>query len=123
MYIQFTLTDQQLNQRTFGKRDTASTWHNAGPVGLPVGGRARSLLILNNTMLMGSVSGGIFKSVDSGNSWFPVSDMMANIAIGCLAAKADWSVIYAGTGEGWFNNAARRGAGIFVSYDGAEFIV
>lgn len=76
-------------------------------------------------MYAGCVAGGVWKSLDGGNSWNPLTDMMANIAVSTLAAASDFSVIYAGTGEGYYNIDARRGAGIFVTTDGIiyEFLI
>src|SRR4029079_17764724 len=53
-----------------------------------------------------------------GASWAPLTDLMANIAIGTLAFQpGNANTIYAGTGEGYFNGDAIRGAGIFRSTD------
>ncbi len=104
------------------KRSMSSQWTNAGPNNVGVGGRTRALLVQPGTnpftMYVGCVAGGVWKSVDGGNSWSPLTDMMANIAIGSLAATSDFSAIYAGTGEGYLNVDAERGAGIFVTYNG-----
>src|SRR5262249_28177388 len=51
--------------------------------------------------------------------WFPLNDFMANLAIGCMVMDpTDPNVIYAGTGEGYSNIDALRGAGIFKTTDG-----
>jgi len=95
-------------------------WHGPGNVG----GRIRGLLIhptSPNLMWIGSVSGGIWRSNDSGQTWQPVSDFLASLAVSCLAIDPiDRNVLYAGTGEGFFNNHAVRGAGIFRSSDGGN---
>ena len=72
-------------------------------------------------MLAAGVSGGVFKTEDGGASWRPVADLLENIAISTLAMDPDDpDVIYAGTGEGFFNGDAVRGLGIFKSTNGGE---
>ncbi len=96
------------------------SWESLGPGN--IGGRVRSISINpTNTLdiLIGSVSGGIWRTFNGGDSWFPVHDFMANLAVSTLARKpTDASVIYAGTGEGFGNIDAIQGAGIFRSLDG-----
>ncbi|MFN3728475.1 MAG: hypothetical protein ACK4XJ_02020 [Fimbriimonadaceae bacterium] len=96
------------------------TWTERGPRN--VSGRKRSLLIHPtnpNLMWSGSVSGGIWKSTDGGANWAPVDDMFENLAIGCMAmTPGNPNVMYAGTGEGFFNIDAVRGAGIFKTTNG-----
>src|SRR5207244_5056281 len=69
-----------------------------------------------------SVGGGVWHTTDGGASWSPVDDKMANLAVCCMAMDpTDPNVIYAGTGEGFFNVDALRGAGIFCTRDGAQW--
>jgi hypothetical protein len=80
------------------------SWSALGPTN--IGGRTRSIIIDSNTpstMLVGSVGGGIWRSDDGGASWLPVDDLMANLAVCCLAMDpTDSRIVYAGTGEGFF---------------------
>ena len=90
------------------------TWLGPGNIG----GRVRSILIhptLTNILWCGSVSGGVWKSTNSGASWLPLDDFMANLAVACMAMDpTNADIIYAGTGEGANPYAhALRGAGIF----------
>jgi len=95
-------------------------WTARGPTN--VGGRTRSLLVhptQPQRMWAGSVSGGIWYSSNGGASWAPVDDRLQNLAIGCLAFDPqNPNVMYAGTGEGYFNGDAIRGLGIYKSVDG-----
>ena len=98
----------------------SSGWTSLGPGN--IGGRVRSLLIhptTPNTMWVGSVGGGVWKTTNSGVSWFPLDDFMANLAVGCMVMDpADPNIIYAGTGEGFGNADAIDGAGIFKTTNG-----
>ena len=101
-------------------RSSGIQWIDRGPNN--VAGRTRSLLIhptQTNRMWAGSVGGGIWYSQDRGATWVAVNDFMKNLAISSMAMDPqNPSTMYAGTGEGYFNGDAIRGAGIFKSIDG-----
>jgi photosystem II stability/assembly factor-like uncharacterized protein len=96
------------------------SWAFLGPNN--IGGRIRSILIHPTDptkMWIGSVSGGIWKSTNSGEEWSIVNDFMSNMAVGCMAIDpVTPATMYAGTGEGYFNGHAIQGAGIFKTTDG-----
>lgn len=98
------------------------SWVERGPSN--IGGRTRTLLIhptVTSRMWAGSVGGGIWRSDNSGVSWYPLDDWMGNLAIGCLAMDpANSSVMYAGTGEGYGNFDAISGEGIWKSTNGGS---
>ena len=96
------------------------TWQPLGPTNQ--GGRTRSLLIdpgTPTTMYAGGVDGGVWKTIDGGSNWTPLTDLiMSNLAVVSLAfLPGTTSTIFAGTGEGFRNGDAIRGAGIFKSAD------
>jgi photosystem II stability/assembly factor-like uncharacterized protein len=97
-----------------------ASWSTHGPGN--VGGRIRALVIdpaAPDTMFIGSVSGGIWKTTNGGTSWTPVDDFMANLAVSSIVVQPGApAVMYAGTGEGFYNADGIRGAGIFKSTDG-----
>ena len=97
-----------------------TSWTAIGPGN--IGGRVRALVIhptSPNTMWIGSVGGGIWKTTNGGTSWSPMNDFMANLAVSTLIIDpADPDIIYAGTGEGFYNSDGIRGAGIFKTVDG-----
>jgi hypothetical protein len=98
----------------------AGDWTWLGPGN--IGGRVRSIVIhpvQPNVWFAGSVSGGIWKTTNSGASWAPVDDFMGNLAVSSLVMHPlDPNVMYAATGEGFFNDDGIAGAGIFKSADG-----
>lgn len=97
-------------------------WQPLGPGN--IGGRTRALLIhptTPSTMWAAGVAGGIWKSTDGGNSWTPKADLLVNIAVNSMMLDPrNPDILYAGTGEGFFNGDAIRGAGILKSTDGGE---
>jgi photosystem II stability/assembly factor-like uncharacterized protein len=110
--------DGGLEFRTAGIDTNSWTWLGPGNIG----GRMRSILIhpsTPNTMWIGGVDGGVWKTLNGGASWFPLNDFMANLAVVSLVMDpTDANTIYAGTGEGTSNIDAIRGAGIFKTTDG-----
>jgi photosystem II stability/assembly factor-like uncharacterized protein len=98
-------------------------WKPLGPGN--IGGRTRSMAIHpvdHATMWAGSVGGGIWRTVDAGQTWTPVDDFMANLAVTTLVMDpTNPDVIYAGTGEGFGNVDALRGGGIFRTTDGIHW--
>lgn len=97
-------------------------WVERGPGN--VGGRTRGLVIDRNdptgaTWLAGSVSGGIWRTTTSGNTWTPVTEDAPRLSISSIAqAPSDPQILYAGTGEGFPNGDAAIGDGILKSVDG-----
>ncbi|MBI4788332.1 MAG: hypothetical protein HY782_14970 [Chloroflexi bacterium] len=95
------------------------SWIEAGPKN--VGGRIRSILPLSaSTVLIGSVSGGLWKTTNccsTSTTWAPIDDWMANLGISSLIMDpTNANVMYAGTGE--TSGTGFRGAGVFKSTDG-----
>ena len=97
--------------------ESLATWTNLGPGN--IGGRTRAIVIdptSPNTMYAAAVTGGVWKSINGGASWFPTSDLMANLNICALAMdRANSNVLYAGTGELY---TRWRGNGVFKTSDG-----
>ena len=95
------------------------TWTSLGPGN--IGGRTRSILIhptTPNIIYAAGVAGGVWKSVNSGATWTPIADLIANIAVCSMAFDPkNPNTIYVGTGEGFPNSDAVRGAGIFKTLD------
>ncbi|PID46590.1 MAG: hypothetical protein CSB47_03170 [Proteobacteria bacterium] len=94
-------------------------FENYGPGNF--GGRVRSLVVhpeYPDRILTAGVSGGVWKTVDGGETWHAQSDFLSNIAISCMVIDPDRpDTVYMGTGEGFFGWGMARGMGIFVSHD------
>ena len=101
------------------KSSGISGWSALGPGN--IGGRIRSIIVKptdGTQMLVGAVSGGVWKTSDGGTSWSPTMDNAAEMAIDCMVIDpGNNSVVYAGTGEGWGNVDAVYGGGIYKSTD------
>jgi len=106
---------------------SAISWQERGPNN--IGGRVRALIFdlndaTNNTVFAGSVSGGLWKTTNFKNAsptWTQISSVSANLAITTLAQDPRIgfkNIMYAGTGEGYFNADAVNGLGIYKSTDG-----
>ncbi|MEK7328094.1 MAG: hypothetical protein AAB217_22860 [Chloroflexota bacterium] len=99
---------------------TPGSWTWIGPGN--IGGRIRAIVIhptTPNTMWIGSVSGGIWKTTDGGASWSIQDDFMANMAVSTMIMDpTNSNTLYAGTGEGFYNIDGIRGAGIFKTTNG-----
>jgi photosystem II stability/assembly factor-like uncharacterized protein len=115
--------EQANSMNSNNKRVVNTVWKELGPDN--VGGRTRAFLQdkdTPSTMLVGGVSGGLFRSTTRGSSWNPVNDLEENLNISCIAQNTDGIIVY-GTGEGQFvqvdgtlrGTPGFAGAGIFIS--------
>src|SRR5205085_10446013 len=73
------------------------------------------------TLLIGSASGGVWKSEDGGTTFHPVFDKQPVKSIGAVALDPTNSqVMWAGSGESWTRNSVSAGNGVYKSTDGGE---
>jgi hypothetical protein len=100
----------------------ANKWTERGPN--DVGGRVRAMMFdptdnTNKKVFAGGVGGGLWYNTDitsGSSSWVAVNDFWANLAVSCIAYDpSSTSTFYIGTGEGFGNSDAIRGAGIWKS--------
>ncbi|MFK8010559.1 MAG: WD40/YVTN/BNR-like repeat-containing protein [Marinicellaceae bacterium] len=104
----------------------STAWEPLGPGN--IGGRTRSFVFHpnnNNVLFAAGVSGGVWKTENSGEMWFPIADDLANINVGALAIDNHQpETIYAGTGELYRKTlrpySSMTGAGIFKTIDGGQ---
>jgi len=130
-YIDYSLYERAMDHikstnisRTVG--DVIS-WTPVGPGN--IGGRTRAILIDPGDplrMFAAGIAGGVWRTTNGGASWEATSDLLDTIAVSTLAfqqqgtASVNTNVIYAGTGEAFFNIDAVRGAGILKTTDGGN---
>ncbi|PYL51578.1 MAG: sialidase, partial [Verrucomicrobia bacterium] len=73
------------------------------------------------TLYVGSASGGVWKSDDSGTRYRPVFDEQSVQSIGAIALDPKNSKnVWVGTGESWTRNSVSIGDGMYKSTDGGE---
>lgn len=102
--------------------DTAAfstlAWRNIGPLR---GGRsvaAAGSAARPNEYYMGTTGGGVFKTVDGGETWVPVSDRFFGGTIGAIAvSESHPDVVYVGGGEFPIRGNVSHGDGVYKSLD------
>ena len=107
----FSYEQSEKNRST---REASQNWAFIGPNN--VAGRTRALLVDNQdktTLWAGGVSGGLWKSINDGQSWTPVDrENIENLSISTICQTPD-GTIYFGTGES--EGTGFRGDGIYKS--------
>jgi len=97
-------------------------WRNIGPANMM--GRISSVDALRDdyrTVLIGSASGGVWKSTNAGNTVEPIFDRYGSQSIGdAKFFQSDPSTIWVGTGEDTNRNSVGWGDGVYKSTDGGE---
>jgi uncharacterized protein (TIGR03437 family) len=110
--------------KLIGPRPSITT---TGPsAGAPLAsGRVTSLAVdprNSDVAYLGAAEGGVWKTLDGGRNWLPLTDDQISLAIGSLAIDASApDTVYAGTGEENFaGNDSYYGAGVLKSTDGGK---
>jgi len=100
----------------------AFKWRNIGPANMS--GRVSDIEALDEdftTVLIGSASGGVWKSVNAGTTWVPIFDTYGAASIGDVAFyQPNPDIIWVGTGEKNPRNSIAWGDGIYKSTDGGK---
>ncbi len=114
-FISFELSAQKISLDQFKNMKP----RNIGPAGMS--GRVTSIdAVYTNPdiIYLGTASGGVWKTENSGTTWKPIFDEQSIINIGSLAIQqSNPSVLWVGTGEGNPRNSLNIGDGIFKSLD------
>ena len=96
-------------------------WRLIGPYR---GGRALAVTGVRgrpDVFYMGSVSGGVWKTVNAGGTWTPLTDHQPIASIGSIAVPdSDPNMIYVGTGEGCPRGDVTYGNGVWKSLDAGK---
>ncbi|MGH2487940.1 MAG: WD40/YVTN/BNR-like repeat-containing protein, partial [Ktedonobacterales bacterium] len=108
----------------------SGNWHPIGPAPINVGyttysGRVSALAVdpttsgASTTIYLGAAGGGVWKSVNNGVSWGPLTDGQQSLAIGAIALDPNNSqIVYVGTGEPNQSADSYFGDGILKSTNG-----
>ncbi|MBN09255.1 MAG: glycosyl hydrolase [Flavobacteriaceae bacterium] len=84
-------------------------------------GTATGIINDSKTYYMGTAGGGVWKTVDAGNTWKCISDGFFGGSIGAIAvAESDPNIIYVGEGEQTLRGNVSSGKGIWKSLDAGE---
>ena len=75
-----------------------------------------------NEYYFGATGGGLWKTVDGGNEWFPVTDgQISCSSIGAVAvAETNPDIVYIGGGEIQLRGSITQGDGVYKSIDGGK---
>ncbi len=96
-------------------------WREIGPFR---GGRsvtATGIVGNPNVYYFGGVGGGVWKSIDAGQTWSNITDNYFGGTIGAVAvAESDPNVIYVGEGEQGLRNNVSSGWGVWKSTDAGQ---
>jgi hypothetical protein len=104
-----------------------SNWLPAGPFSFtetgswsPGQGRVNTLVVDPNNInvyYIGTPGGGVWKSVDAGVNWIPLTDFLPEIGASAIAVdKNNSNIVYIGTGDD--DGGDTRGIGLLKSTDG-----
>jgi len=100
--------------RNTGSKNLDLGWVSAGPDN--VGGRTRAILTFAedpSTVIIGSVSGGLYKSTNAGANWSAITSFDSNVAVSSIARTGNGK-IFVGTGHRYDTFV---GDGLYVSED------
>jgi photosystem II stability/assembly factor-like uncharacterized protein len=113
----FPIQAQQYSEQSFG----AMKWRQIGPFR---GGRVLAVTGVPGdpaTFYFGAVAGGVWKTIDAGGTWKPVSDKDGITSVGAIAvSESDHNVVYVGTGEACIRGNITYGNGVYRSVDGGQ---
>jgi len=74
-----------------------------------------------NVFYMAAVNGGVWKTTDFGNTWFPIFDDQDTGSVGAIAvAPSDPNILYVGSGEGLQRPDLSTGDGVYKSMDAGK---
>jgi len=112
------VTNKRYDSDAHGYRDPV--WSNSGGGAGLVGGRVTALAADGSTLYMGAADGGVWKSVNGGSNWVPLTDDAPTLSIGALAVNPVDHSLWVGTGEANTSSDSYAGIGVLRSADGGQ---
>jgi len=110
---------QELKQMEATQGRSGETWFSIGPANLT--GRCLAIAIHPTNpdiVYAGFASGGLWKTVDGGTTWVPMTDDLPTLSVSGIAIDSgNPNRLWITTGESFGNIDAVHGAGVFVSTD------
>lgn len=98
------------------------SWQVQGPGN--IGARVNTVAVHptnSNIILAGFSEGGVFKTMNGGQSWYPVFDNQTKLSIGDITYNPqNPNIVYVGTGDPNISGYPFTGNGLFKSIDGGE---
>lgn len=95
---------------------------NVGPV--VMSGRVTDIAVHSDNprkFYVAYASGGVFKTINSGNTMAPIFDYQGTLTIGDIAiSRADEDILWVGTGENNSSRSSYAGTGVYKSADGGK---
>lgn len=129
-------------QATLASQLHTEVWQSIGPAPIvegqtptdassasrsPVSGRVNAIAIdgIDKAVYIGGAQGGVWRSLNHGVSWTPLTDNLGSLAVGSLAIAPgphplNQGTIYLGTGEGNGSCDSYAGIGIYKSIDSGK---
>jgi photosystem II stability/assembly factor-like uncharacterized protein len=112
------------NEKATGKYSQSANWQPVGPFVTPIDGPGMGRINCiafhpSNAQIMyaGAASGGVWKTINGGNYWNPVSDAIASLGISSIVINYQHpDTLYAATGD--FDHSDTYSVGVIKSTDG-----
>ena len=115
---QITDQDTQIPEEFYNQLE----WRNIGPLrgGRSLGAAGSPGRI--NEYYFGATGGGLWKTVDGGTEWFPVTDgQVTSSSVGAVAvAETNPDIVYIGMGEVQLRGSITQGDGVYKTIDGGK---
>lgn len=97
-------------------------WRYIGPD--IISGRCTDIAVpkgSKDTVYIGTATGGLWKTIDAGETWTPIFDEMPTLSIGDIAIpETEPETIWVGTGEANILRGSIAGSGVYKSTDGGK---
>ena len=116
LFVNIKVNAQKNNSQFSEEYFNAIEWRNIGPFR---GGRSCAVTGVSkkpNLFYMGTTGGGIWKTIDAGNTWQNISDGFFGGSVGSIAVSEwDNNIIYVGMGEKTVRGNVSSGDGVWKS--------